>query len=121
MKVFVTGGTGYIGSAVALRLKKAGHDVPPRASFSTAASEGRSSTRAASGSSATPRAMPPTRSTRSSQPRRWRGDPRTSRLLSTWRRTASAPWWCVRGSSTAARAASPPCSSARPRSTAPRR
>jgi nucleoside-diphosphate-sugar epimerase len=27
MKVFVTGGTGYIGSAVALRLKKAGHDV----------------------------------------------------------------------------------------------
>src|SRR5438128_4558178 len=27
MKVFVTGGTGYIGSAVSLRLKKAGHDV----------------------------------------------------------------------------------------------
>jgi len=27
MKVFVTGGTGYIGSAVCLRLKKAGHDV----------------------------------------------------------------------------------------------
>jgi nucleoside-diphosphate-sugar epimerase len=27
MKVFVTGGTGYIGSTVALRLKKAGHDV----------------------------------------------------------------------------------------------
>src|ERR1700674_550815 len=27
MKVFVTGGTGYIGSAVAQRLKKAGHDV----------------------------------------------------------------------------------------------
>ncbi len=27
MKVFVTGGTGYIGNAVALRLKKAGHDV----------------------------------------------------------------------------------------------
>jgi nucleoside-diphosphate-sugar epimerase len=27
MKVFVTGGTGYIGSAVAMRLKKAGHDV----------------------------------------------------------------------------------------------
>jgi nucleoside-diphosphate-sugar epimerase len=27
MKVFLTGGTGYIGSAVALRLKKAGHDV----------------------------------------------------------------------------------------------
>ena len=27
MKVFLTGGSGYIGSAVALRLKKAGHDV----------------------------------------------------------------------------------------------
>src|SRR5438270_10418903 len=27
MKVFVNGGTGYIGSAVSLRLKKAGHDV----------------------------------------------------------------------------------------------
>src|SRR6267378_1654169 len=27
MKVFVTGGTGYIGSAVSQRLKKAGHDV----------------------------------------------------------------------------------------------
>jgi nucleoside-diphosphate-sugar epimerase len=27
MKVFVTGGSGYIGSAVCLRLKKAGHDV----------------------------------------------------------------------------------------------
>src|SRR5690242_13170936 len=27
MKVFVTGGTGYIGGAVSLRLKKAGHDV----------------------------------------------------------------------------------------------
>ena len=27
MKVFVTGGTGYIGSAVSLQLKKAGHDV----------------------------------------------------------------------------------------------
>ena len=27
MKVFVSGGSGYIGSAVALRLKKAGHDV----------------------------------------------------------------------------------------------
>jgi nucleoside-diphosphate-sugar epimerase len=27
MKVFVTGGTGYIGNAVCLRLKKAGHDV----------------------------------------------------------------------------------------------
>jgi nucleoside-diphosphate-sugar epimerase len=27
MKVFVTGGTGYIGSVVATRLKKAGHDV----------------------------------------------------------------------------------------------
>jgi len=27
MKVFVTGGMGYIGSAVAMRLKKAGHDV----------------------------------------------------------------------------------------------
>jgi nucleoside-diphosphate-sugar epimerase len=27
MKIFVTGGTGYIGSAVALRLKKAGHAV----------------------------------------------------------------------------------------------
>ena len=27
MKVFVTGGTGYIGQAVALRLKKAGHEV----------------------------------------------------------------------------------------------
>ena len=27
MKVFVTGATGYIGTAVALRLKKAGHDV----------------------------------------------------------------------------------------------
>lgn len=27
MKVFLTGGTGYIGSAVALALKKAGHDV----------------------------------------------------------------------------------------------
>ncbi len=27
MKVFVTGGTGYIGSAVSLRLRKAGHDV----------------------------------------------------------------------------------------------
>ncbi len=27
MKVFITGGNGYIGSAVALRLKKAGHDV----------------------------------------------------------------------------------------------
>ena len=27
MKVFLTGGSGYIGSAVALALKKAGHDV----------------------------------------------------------------------------------------------
>src|SRR5437868_9017722 len=27
MKVFVTGGTGYIGGAVSLQLKKAGHDV----------------------------------------------------------------------------------------------
>src|SRR5262245_31051227 len=27
MKVLVTGGTGYIGSAVSLQLKKAGHDV----------------------------------------------------------------------------------------------
>jgi nucleoside-diphosphate-sugar epimerase len=27
MKIFLTGGSGYIGSAVALRLKKAGHDV----------------------------------------------------------------------------------------------
>ena len=27
MKVFVTGGTGYIGNAVSLQLKKAGHDV----------------------------------------------------------------------------------------------
>ncbi|HWE25232.1 MAG TPA: NAD(P)H-binding protein, partial [Myxococcales bacterium] len=27
MKVFVTGGSGYIGTAVCLRLKKAGHDV----------------------------------------------------------------------------------------------
>src|SRR5579862_9729935 len=27
MKVFLTGGSGYIGTAVALRLKKAGHDV----------------------------------------------------------------------------------------------
>ena len=27
MKIFLTGGSGYIGSAVALALKKAGHDV----------------------------------------------------------------------------------------------
>src|SRR5260370_3329517 len=27
MKIFLTGGSGYIGSATALRLKKAGHDV----------------------------------------------------------------------------------------------